>query len=134
MAVCKCLGVLPPEVENDIKKSFGLKLHDIVNQKEMQNQYFSKKYDIENALDETIRDIMVGKAKHESERLNIIFDEYKNLMVELILNSPNLFQAETNGDVIKAVDKSEKIKLLLIKAQENLVVLQGKIKEGIRSN
>ncbi len=135
MAVYKCLGILPPEVEDKIKKSFGLKLQEIVDQKEIQNQYFKKKYDIENALDDAIREIMTDRFENERDRLNIIFEEYKNLMIDLVLNSSDIFLEEKEEDeVIKAEDKSEKIKQLLIKTKENLVLLQGKIIQGIRSN
>lgn len=127
-AVCKCLGEMPPRVEQKVKKSITTKLSDIINQKEMENQYFNKKYDIESALDESIKEIMIDQYENKQERLEIIFDEYKSMVIGLIISSASLFQTEDNEPEI-VIDQSEKIKQLLQKSEESLKVFLTKIRE-----
>jgi len=127
-AVCKCLGDLSPKVEEKVKKSFNTKLSDLMNQKELSNQYFNKKYDIETALDEAIKEIMTDNFDNKQERLDLIFDEYKSMVIGLIINSASLFQKEDNETEV-ALDPSEKTKQLLIKIEKSIKTFLEKVKE-----
>jgi hypothetical protein len=126
-AVCKCLGELTPKIEEKVKKSFNSKLSELINQKEISNQYFNKKYDIEQALEDAIKEIMSDKFENKGERLIIIFDEYKSMMIGLIINSSSLFPSEDSEDDT-VIERSEKIKQLLTKAEFNCNSLLEKIR------
>lgn len=93
-AVYKALGELPPWEKEKIKKSVDSKLGTILQDNQLQNQYYSKKYEIEDAFQDLVEDIMKDPKPNKKERLESLFEEYKNMMINLILNSSGLFSNE----------------------------------------
>lgn len=129
-AVYKCLGELSPTVETKVRKQFNSTLSELVNQKETENKYFTKKYEIENALEDAIKEVMVDKFENKRERLEILFEEYKSMIIDLIINSSSMFQEdESENENMGAITQSEKIQGLLLKTQKSLEVFLNKTKE-----
>jgi len=90
-AIYKALDELPPWEVDKIKKSVDTKLGAILKDKESSNQFYSKKYEIEEAFQDMIEDIMKDPKENKQDRLDALFEEYKNLMIDLILSSANIF-------------------------------------------
>ncbi len=98
-AVYKTLGELPPEVEQKVHQTFKAKLVAKAESEEAQTNYFHQKYSIDDEFERTIEDIVRtdnhGTAK---DKLIILFDEYSELMIELILQNEELFRQEIIAD------------------------------------
>lgn len=93
-AVYKALGEITPESAELVRKNIRDTLQSQINVNEMENAYHRKKWDAMNALENTIEKIMKRDAEDKNGALDIIFDEYKNIMIELILQSAQLFRVE----------------------------------------
>jgi len=104
-AVYKALEVLPPWREEKVQKNIQGKLNEIINEKEVRNQYWKKKYDIQDALEQVAEEIMHDPKDMKIERLNIVFDEYKSAMVNLLMESQDIFQEDDlNQEVMRSID------------------------------
>jgi hypothetical protein len=91
-ACYKALGELPPAFRQNLKKSIKNELKNRLDEEELNDIYYRKKYDLQDALDTQIEKIMKRqKDSRKKEKIEILFDEYKELMVEIIMNSENLF-------------------------------------------
>lgn len=86
-AIYKALGETTPERVESIK--FTLK--EVLEQEEIEDKYRSLKWRYQDALEETIEKIMTKKNTNKEEELDIIFDEYKSMMISLILQSQRSF-------------------------------------------
>jgi hypothetical protein len=89
-AIYKALDVLPPakvyaESEN-IRGTFMNLLHD----EEMQQSYCTKKWKLDEALQDIIEKIM-SRGDQVQDRLNIAFDEYKQMMIQLLIEHRDVF-------------------------------------------
>jgi hypothetical protein len=95
-AIYKALDELPPWEVNKIKKNVENKLSNILKDKESESQYYAKKYEIEDSFQEIVEDIMQDPKDKKKERLESLFNEYKNLMIDLILSSSNIFAKDND--------------------------------------
>lgn len=97
MAVYKALGEKPlSAVIKQARKS----LMDSIKDEQVKEAYHSMRWKLESALWDQIDDIMKDKAISEKQAaLEGIFDEYKAVMVNLIVESANAFE-ENEDDVI----------------------------------
>jgi hypothetical protein len=102
-AVYKALDILPPWREEKVQKNIQGKLNQVINEKELKDKYWSKKYDVQDALSQTIEEIMLDAQDMKIERLSIVFDEYKTAMINLLMESQAIFQ---NDDLNKEVTRS----------------------------
>jgi len=93
-SIYKALGELSPWKIEKIQKGISNKLSEVINGKNIENLYYKKKYEINDALEEIIEEIMSGKELEKKKQLEIAFDEYKKLMTELLLQSESIFQLE----------------------------------------
>lgn len=114
-AVYKALGELPVWTKQEIKKSMDNKLEKLLISKDTQNQYYSKKMDIEEALDESVKEIMSDNKPQKDQRLDVLFDEFKQIMIKIIIDSSSVFQNEEIEPEAKAINKDERL-VKLIKA------------------
>lgn len=116
-AVYKCLGELHPEAKLKLSKSYNGFLIDTLKEHQDKRNFYQKFFEINSVLEEKISDIMKIPDNRESERLNILFDEYKGLMVGLILQHANIFQEnetiEDNGVQPTNIIVAEKAQLLM---------------------
>lgn len=86
-AIYKAFGETTPERQDSLKTS----LMESLNQEKLENQYYTEKWNCQDALEKTIEKIMRKQNNNKSEELNFIFDEYKNLMIDLLLRSSAMF-------------------------------------------
>lgn len=131
--IYKALNVLPPWTEEKIKKSLQNKLRTIVQEKEMKDEYFKKKFEIDNAFEETIEQIMSDVQNNKKERLEVIFSEYQDIMINLLLNSVGLFQNETNIEIpaiLVKQENSEKMQRVLKDIASKIIDIKNSIKQN----
>jgi hypothetical protein len=100
-AVFKALGEVPPWKETIIKKDLQGELQKIMSEDDSCNEYFRRRWDIMDALDKSIEKIMTGgyREPDKQKQLDIIFDEYKSIMIPLIIQSEAVFQGEPLPEV-----------------------------------
>lgn len=114
-AVYKCLGELPPAGIEKIKKAYQGSLSQALSDEEQRRNFYHKFFEINSALEEKISDIMKNEDGRNQHRLKILFDEYKSIMIGLILQHADIFQeepAEISADVqspIIEVGKANKL-------------------------
>ena len=96
-AVYKALGETPPwTVRKDIKG----KLRNAMAEKEEREAYERERWNIQSSLDEIICDIMKDeKVLDKREQLVIAYEEYRDLMVELVMESAAIFTEDGARDM-----------------------------------
>lgn len=127
-AVYKALEELPPWEVDIIKKSIDNKLGTILKDKESENTYYSKKYEIEDSFQDLIENIMKDPKQNKKERLDSLFNEYKNLMIDLIISSSDIFardnDIEENQQIGLSRVSAKTLKSLQSNLQKLLIVKQ----------
>lgn len=132
-ALYKALNETPPWVTaNAIEKS----LADKIKTEDGDANYYRKWYQIQEALEEQIQEVMSADSKDKKRRLVMLFDEYKSMMIDLILVSEETFRKNPEPTsqalnevtlIYKQTDKLTVYKELL----SNLDMLQKKL-EGAK--
>ena len=89
-AIYKALDELLPERRVRISENIRGKFINRINDEELKNSYYSKRYKLDDALNETIEEIMSHNTQVR-DRLNLLFDEYKVMMIELIAEHQGVF-------------------------------------------
>jgi hypothetical protein len=103
MAVYKALGELNPYKETAIRKDIKSELSKIIEDNEIKDEYYKKRWDIQDVMDRAIEKIMSGSIPDKKRQLEILFDEYQQLMTELILQSESIFsrrEDDSNENII----------------------------------
>ena len=81
-AVFKALGELTPKFAENVRKSIKGELANKINEEQLRDQYFKKKWDIQDALETSIEKIMRrSKDERKDEQVKILFEEYSDLML-----------------------------------------------------
>ena len=95
-AIYKALGEKTPwAIQKDIKS----RLNAALTAQEMRDSYERERWNVQNALDDMIRSIMRGEEGADKKGALIqTFDEYRDLMVEIILNSAAIFDEDGARD------------------------------------
>ena len=93
-AVYKALGEVAPWQADNVKKSIGGELRQMMTEEAVRDEYYKQRWTLNDALERTIEKIMKFNNPAKRQELEIAFDEYKNLMTELILRSEALFLKE----------------------------------------
>ena len=96
-AVYKSLGEIFPEKSAKVRKSIASALRDKMQTEQIRDQYFKKRWDVQSAMDGQIEAIMRKPDADKFQQMEILFDEYKQIMMELLKNSESLFE-ETGDD------------------------------------
>lgn len=126
-AVFKALGELAPWQSEKYTQKVRKSLQDKITERKEHQTYYSSKFELNDALDSEIEEIMnsekLTNSQKESE-LNIVFEEYKQSSIQLILSSQALFQ---NGDGANEINKSDRRDVLYAKLNDNLMVLKSYI-------
>lgn len=116
-AITKALGGTTVYRANSIQET----LREKVQQQEINEQYYKLKWDYQDALEQIVESIMKKNNNNKQEELEIALDEYKRLMIELVMNSSEIFAGEQEGEeftgepVIETLSKSENPKVILYK-------------------
>lgn len=91
-AIYKALDEVAPWVVDDFQTSIRGKLREKLVEDELKDTYFRRKYQIEDVFEQQLSQIMCADLPDKRQMLEIAFDEYKDLMVDLVLQSEALFQ------------------------------------------
>lgn len=89
-AIYKALGETTPQRIESIQTA----LREKVESQEIEDQYYKEKWAYLDALEETVEKIMTKNNNNRRQELEVLFNEYKDLMVNLILRSEGMFQKE----------------------------------------
>jgi len=104
-AIYKALGETAPWV---VQKSIKESLRAKIQAGESDTNYFRKRYQIQEALEDNIEEIMQDEEVEDKEdRLIMLFDEYRDMMLEVILGSQNFFMPDI--DPTQAVVENIKV-------------------------
>lgn len=102
-AVYKALGVLPPDVANKVQKGLRERLSEKVRQSQLKENFYQQKFLIEDELDSAICEIVNDPHETTRQKLEILFSEYSDLMIDLILQNEGFFQegpTAAGGEVV----------------------------------
>lgn len=88
-AVYKALGERAPW---SVRKDIRSRLYDSMVERESRDCYDRDRWNIQSALDDIVKDTMTGDCPDRESALRMAYDEYQDLMVELILKSAAAFQ------------------------------------------
>ena len=129
--IYKALDMLPPWREKRVKKQLQNKLRFIIQEKEQKDDYFKKKFDIDNAFEEMIEKVMSDLQENKKARLEVLFSEYQDIMINLLLNSVGLFQNETSPEIPAILEKqnnSEQMQKVLKGIASKIIEINNTIK------
>lgn len=131
-AVYKCLGELPPQASIKIKKNLGSLIQSKINEEQRERNFYSKYFEINSVMEEQISKIMKIPDGRNQERLNALFEEYKNIMVNLILQNAEVFQEEEiiidNNAPREVIVKEERMRHLMKAFTNTMTQLSYKLK------
>lgn len=99
-AVYKALN----ETTNERRKALQESIRGQLMDKEEQDKYYSKKWELNDSLERVIELIMLKKNTNKREELSIIFEEFKDMMIDLILSSENVFVSDKEPFVEDTTD------------------------------
>jgi hypothetical protein len=98
-AIYKCLGELVPEAAVRIRKGYHDSLFQEFSDKEAKDNYYQKFFRLNNTLEEKISDIMSRDDTRNRERLEILLDEYKSIIVNLVMQNQSVFLPDDDIEV-----------------------------------
>lgn len=112
---------MDPKKKEVVRKGLQESLEAQVKDKETENAFYKRRWEIGDALDENIRKIMCKDTPDRKERLDMLFEEYKNLMVSLIMSSEAIFSGgeTTDEDMEPYSNDAKPSKLEVLKALQN---------------
>lgn len=127
-AVFKSLGKIPPWVAKKVKKDIVTTIQQIINDKENKKNFATKKFELDSALEDAIVLTMKDPKGSKSDRLNIIFDEYKRALIDLLLSSQGLFEQEREQENKKIIiSKNMHIQRIYKHLQVKMLLLKNEI-------
>lgn len=98
-AVYKALGEMNPYKRDKVQKNIRNALQSVVQEKELHDEYYRQKWDIQAALEKEIESVMKKPDLDKREQLEILFTEFKAMMINLLMSSESLFK-ETEDDLL----------------------------------
>lgn len=102
-SIYKALGQTTP----GRKKSLQESLTQNIEEEEEEENYYRLKWKIHDALESSIERVMRKNNNNKEQELNILFDEYKVILTDLILKSERIFAGE--HDDSEDIDESQQI-------------------------
>ncbi len=132
-AVFKALGELFPEVAAKTHNGFKERLSERVRQGEIKENFYQQKYLIEDELDKVVHEILTIGGEVSREKLQILFQEYSDLMINLILQNEEFFMQDMT--VMNSLDVYQDSRRLrgfqqLESALKSLVLMKGEENNG----
>ncbi len=131
-AVWKALDILPPQKKVIETENIKATFLSLIQDGERERNFYNESYRLENARDEMIEKIM-SRGIQVQDRLIIVFDEYRNAMIQLILEYRDVFQRPNDQSLPEkgSVDVAKMQKLRVFKTihdqmQALLVMKQNK--------
>ncbi len=89
--VYKALGEISPWKSEKVQKQFQSFLQSQLSKKETEHNYNQRRWDVESAMQDQIESIMSKDDYDKQDQLTILFDEYKEIMIPLIMQSESAF-------------------------------------------
>jgi hypothetical protein len=124
-AVYKCLGELHPNRKAYIRKTITGVLQDQVDEQEMRDQYWDKKWDINDATEKLAKEIMeIPNDPTKQEKLELLYTEYSKMMVDLLMASEKIFIDEDKIAADAPVVVARSLKGLMINLHKQLIRLR----------
>ena len=132
-AVYKALGELIPEAVQNTQVRFQERLSERVRQGEIKENFYQQKYLIEDELDKVVHEILTIGGDVSKEKLQILFQEYSDLMINLILQNEEFFMQDMT--VMNSLDVYQDSRRLrgfqqLESALKSLVLMKDEAKNG----
>lgn len=125
-AVYKALDIVPPW---NVRKSLKNSLETKANAAEAKEQYWQKYYQLQDALDSEVKRIMQSSSEPRNE-LSDLFVEYSNMIVDLIMDYPQMYSEYSEVSDDQTVQKSQARTLSVLKALESNLRLYKEIKSN----
>lgn len=98
-AVYKALDILPPERANSEMEEIKVTFSKLLQDGERERNFYTQQYKLDEVRDEMITKIM-SRGVQIRDRLVIVFDEYKNAMIQLILEYRDVFNQQTDQSLL----------------------------------
>lgn len=93
-AVYKALGELSPWKEKAYRKGIQESLASKIQDAEIKRDYHEAKWRISEALDDAINECMRSSGDTKADKLRILFDEYREIMIPILLKAEEVFLEE----------------------------------------
>lgn len=104
-AVYKALDAAPPWVLDKTRETFHDSISSMIMKADMENDYYSSRYKIDDALENVVKEIMISDKGGKSDRLHTAFKEYSAIMVDTIMKSADIFvgkdRPRSKADIFK---------------------------------
>lgn len=98
-AVYKCLDELVPEAALKIRKGFRDNLFQEINDREAHDNFYQKFFNLNQVLESKIEEIMGRPESRNRERLGILLDEYKDIMLNLAMQNQEIFIPDDEAEI-----------------------------------
>jgi hypothetical protein len=139
-AVRKALDELSPESKQNVGDRIRNRFQEMIDDEEAKQTYYSKKWKLEDAKDESIEDI-VKKGIQVRDRLETLFSEYSKMMIQLILENEKAWKKEETEEEAVSLVKSKRLHFLKSiekqLAEFNRVIKDRSVKkskQGVKKN
>lgn len=115
-AVYKALDELQPEKKLAISENIRGRFMSKLEEEKKKENYYTRRYQLEDLLNDSIEEIM-SRGVQVNDRLNLLFDEYKETMIQLLVDHASVFltagrQSIVDNDGSVEVAKMQQINLL----------------------
>jgi len=133
-SVYKAIGENLPEKNDRLRKSLKESLMDRVNTEQVRENFWDKRWEYSRALEEMVEKIMSGSSPNKHEDLTVVFEEYSQLMINLVLASEQAF-VKDDKDVDESITQKgqptrESLKSALSDLNKSLSALNTFIQKG----
>lgn len=97
-AIYKALDELEPEKKLSITETIRGQFMQSLEEEKKRESYYTKRYKLEDLLNDSI-DLIMSKGLQVKERLNLLFDEYKQAMIQLLIDHEIVFSTGEKPDI-----------------------------------
>ena len=98
-ACYKALGEMTPRHVDKVEKVAQGVFKSIFEGQQMNDQYYKMRWEINDALDKAVEKTMKGSRPEKEQELHIVFKEYANAIIPLVLKSASLFQDKDDEQI-----------------------------------
>lgn len=136
-AIYKALGELPYWQADIYKSKIHKSLTDRINEKKEQQNIYSAKFELQDALEEELERLMNSNKLTEMQKkseMDILFDEYKKAYTDLLFSTSNIYSTSEQEINKELDDQNRKSKLIeaLAKSAESLTKIIQQKKELVK--
>ena len=124
-AIYKALDKLTPQRRITISENIRGKFINKIEDENRKQSYYSKRYKLEDALNESIEEI-ISQSVQVRDKLNLLFDEYKIMMIELVIEHTGVFLRPADQQDIP--DNSGEVDVAKMQRLRLLKSIQGQLK------